>query len=150
MDIKQFLSNKQNQYLLGGIAVLGIGYYLYKKGKLPFLNKLVGGGKTHKIGYLTQGKFKGEDRPEAVALHLATPRPKESEIAPNGQSVTTNDFVYIKGTDFDGKYQVGAKWTDADGNLGAIWIGVKKQLGEQYPAKIYKYENKGTLRLSNK
>lgn len=162
MDFKKFFSKRQNQLILGGLAILGIGYYLYKQGKLPFLQNKLGGTKLggtkkaisdrpiHKMGYLTQGRIEGKDEPNAVAVHFANPRPKESEVAPNGINVTTKDFVYIKGTDFDGKYKLGAKWTDKNGNLGAVWIGVKKKLGAQYPENIYAYEGKGTIQIDNK
>ena len=140
MDLKKILSKKQNQYIIGGIAILGVGYYLYKKGKLPFLDK------KYKMGYLTQGKLEGKANDKAVAVHFANPRPKESEVAPNGKTLKDTDYVYISNTGvFDGKFKLRKKWLDKNGNLGAVWIGVTKKLGAQHPAKITDFEGKGRI-----
>ena len=142
MDWNKFFSNRQNQYIIGGVAILGIGYYLYKKGKLPFFSK------KYTMSYLTQGRFQGKDMPEAVAVHLAAPRPKESDVAPNGKVLLLSDYVYISNTGvFDGKYQLRGKWNDTDGNLGAVWIGVKKPLGKESPEKIMTFEGKGKIQV---
>lgn len=151
MDIIKVLNDKRTIYVVGGIAALGIGYYLYKKGKLPFLDKIIGGGKKYKMGYVTQGRFQGNDMPEATAIHFATPRPKESEVAPNGSKLQNSDYVYVSKTgEFDGKFKVRGKWTDKDGNLGAVWIGLKKDLGKKSPEKIYTWENKGEIQIKDK
>jgi hypothetical protein len=144
MYLKKILSKKENQYIIGGIAILGVGYYLYKKGKLPFLSK------KYKMGYLTQGKLEGKDNDKAVAVHFANPRPKESEVAPNGKAVQTSDYVYISNTGvFDGKFKLRKKWTDKNGDLGAVWIGVTKKLGAQHPEKITDFVGKGRIELKS-
>lgn len=149
MDINKFLSNRRNQYIIGGVILLGVGYYLYKKGKLTKLTNAIGmGAKKYPMGYLQQGKIDGVEMAEATAVHFANPRPKESEVAPNGISLdASKDYVIISGTgDFDGKFKVRKKWTDKNGNLGAIWIGVKKKLGGK-DEKITKYIGKGQIQV---
>jgi hypothetical protein len=144
MELSKILSNRRNQYIIGGIAILGVGYYLYKKGKLPFSNK------GYKMGYLQQGKLEGKDNDKAVAVHFANPRPKESIVAPNGKTLQTSDYVYISKTGvFDGKYKLRKKWIDTSGNLGAVWIGVTKKLGAQSPAKITDFEGKGRIEVKS-
>lgn len=126
------------------VALGGIYLFLQKRNKIPFSPL------QHKLDHLKQGRFKGEDDPTKVALYLSKRR-SEKNIAPSKDGVfKTSDLVLVSGTDeFDGTYPFVASWKDANGQIGAIWIDVDKKLGEQYPAKITKF-NKGKFAVISK
>lgn len=101
--------------VLGVGVVIGIGgllyYLLSKKGEAKII------GKVGKIGYIKRVTYNNVG---GTWIHLDD----EDRIKLLGK-VKDGDFVVVKGTTFDGDYEVKATWTDAKGNLGAVLLDPK-------------------------
>lgn len=133
MDINKFLSNRRNQYIIGGVILLGVGYYLWKQGKLPFLNKILG-GKKYKVKVISQ-KMRIDKKivPNGRLVFLETPADYAEivkSIDPNNKGIydlidkqdgvfknyQKADRVILRGTNIDGNYQI-VTMTLKDGKL---------------------------------
>jgi hypothetical protein len=124
MDLNKILNNKRNQYIIGGVVLLGVGFYLYKKGKLPFFSK------KHKLRKITkQGRVFKKDVPNGRFVEFEIPIPYEELVKTtnpqasglfdlidknNDKLVTYKkaDRVILKGTNIDGNYQIAAMGID--------------------------------------
>ena len=123
MDWNKILNNRRNQYIIGGVVLLGVGYYLWKKGKLPFLNKLLG-GKKYKVKEISKGMQVFDKKvPNGRLIELETPADYQEitkSIDPNNKGIydlidknggvvknyDKADRVILRGTNIDGNYQI--------------------------------------------
>lgn len=143
MDWNKILNNRRNQYIIGGVVLLGVGYYLWKKGKLPFLNKLLG-GKKYKVKRIAKSmKVYDKSVPNGRLIYLETPTSYKEitkSIDPNNKGVydlidkikgevknyKKGDRVILRGTNIDGNYQIVSMSLEGDSpnrkltNLGII------------------------------
>lgn len=123
MDWNKILNNRRNQIIIGGVVLLGVGYYLWKKGKLPFLNKLIG-GKKYKVSKMSKELTLYDKKiPNGRSIFLETPanyKEITKSIDPNNKGIydlidkndgvvknyKKADRVILRGTNIDGNYQI--------------------------------------------
>jgi hypothetical protein len=107
--------DSSTKVVLGISVVIGIGgllyYLLSKKGEAKII------GKVGKIGYIKKVTYNNVG---GTWIHL-----DNEDRAKLLGKVNDGDFVVVKGTTFDGDYEVKSTWTDANGKLGAVLLDPK-------------------------
>lgn len=142
--------DKKKKIIIGVVALVvlgGIGYFLYNRSKkkkaqgndpnadiedaiviedtstddttssdttssdTPKAESTALGKNQYRMGYLSKGAS------NIHAVHLLA-RPKKGTIVKNNQ-------VKITGTKFDNTYTVNNVWIDKNGNVGALYLGIK-------------------------
>jgi hypothetical protein len=132
MDLNKILNNRRNQYIIGGVVLLGVGYYLYKKGKLPFLSKKYKVSRVAKSATVSDVKV-----PKGRFIEFETLIPyRELAKSVNPQAKGIYDLidikdgkpinykkadrVILKGTNIDGNYQIAAMGISGSGESARL------------------------------